>query len=77
MPQTLYLANGMIHGQTRSRINMGRLAELEIPVPPLPEQEQFAAVVRRVESLRARAGESARQGERLFQSLLAQSFETA
>jgi hypothetical protein len=34
----------------------------------------FAAVVRRVEGLRARAGESARQGESLFQSLLAQSF---
>ncbi len=38
------------------------------------QQEQFTAVVRRVESLRASAGESARQVEELFQSLLAQSF---
>ena len=36
--------------------------------------KQFAAVVRRVESLRARAGESARQVEGLFQSLLADAF---
>ena len=35
---------------------------------------QFAADVRRVESLQARADESARQVEGLFQSLLAQSF---
>jgi len=43
-------------------------------ISPLPQQEQFAAVVRRVESLRARAGESERQAEGLFQSLLALSF---
>jgi hypothetical protein len=34
----------------------------------------FTAVVRQVESLRARAGESARQGEGLFQSLLSRAF---
>jgi len=34
----------------------------------------LAAVVRWFEALRARVGESARQGEGLFQSLLAQSF---
>ena len=37
----------------------------------------LAAVARRVEFLRARAGESKRQIEGLFQALLAQSFETA
>ena len=35
---------------------------------------EFAGMVARVESMRARAGESARQGEELFQSLLAESF---
>ena len=48
--------------------------DLEIPVPPLSQQERFAAVVQRVESLRSRQAESARQGEALFQSLLALSF---
>ena len=76
MPQTLQLASGMIHGQTRARINMGRLAELEVPIPPLSLQEEFAGVVARVESLRGRMGESTRQVDGLFESLLAQSFGT-
>jgi type I restriction enzyme S subunit len=59
---------------TRERFGLTPMKQLEVPIPPLAEQEQFAAVVQRVESLRARAGESARQGEELFQSLLAQSF---
>ena len=74
MPQTLQLASGMIHGQTRARINMGRLAELEVPIPPLSLQEEFAGVVARVESLRGRMGESTRQVEGLFESLLAEAF---
>jgi len=74
MPQTLQLASGMIHGQTRARINMGRLAELEVPVPPLSLQEEFAGVVARVESLRGRMGERERQVNGLFESLLAEAF---
>ena len=74
MPQTLHLATGMIHGQTRARINMGRLAELEVPIPPLSLQEEFAGVVKRVESLRARMSEAERQVEGLFESLLHESF---
>jgi hypothetical protein len=38
-------------------------------------QEEFAGVVARVESLRGRMGESTRQVEGLFESLLAQSFD--
>ena len=37
-------------------------------------QEEFASVVARVESLRGRMGESTRQVEGLFESLLAESF---
>ena len=74
MPQTLQLASGLIHGQTRARINMGRLAELEVPVPPLSLQEEFAGVVARVESLRGRMSEGERQVEGLFESLLSESF---
>ena len=58
----------------RTFLSLTKLKSVEIPLPPLPQQEQFAAVVRRVESLRARAGESERQGEGLFQSLLAEVF---
>jgi type I restriction enzyme S subunit len=51
-----------------------KLKELVIPVPPLSLQEEFAGVVARVESLRRRMGESTRQVEGLFESLLAESF---
>ncbi len=74
MPQTLQLASGMIHGQTRARINMGRLAELEVPIPPLSLQEEFAGVVARVEQMRSQQAESERQVQGLFESLLAESF---
>lgn len=48
--------------------------EIVIPVPPLSLQEEFAGVVARVESLRGRMGESTRQVEGLFESLLSESF---
>ena len=41
---------------------------------PLSLQEKFAGVVARVESLRGRMGESTRQVNGLFESLLAESF---
>jgi type I restriction enzyme S subunit len=55
-------------------VNSEQIESMEFPFPPLPEQEQFAAVVRRVESLRSRAGESKRQVEGLFQGLLHEAF---
>jgi len=45
-----------------------------LPVPPLSLQEEFVGVVARVESLHGRMGESTRQVEGLFESLLVQSF---
>jgi restriction endonuclease S subunit len=50
------------------------IREWKIPLPPLSLQEEFAGVVARVESLRGRMGESERQVENLFVSLLVQSF---
>ena len=55
-------------------INMTQLKQLPVPLYPLSLQEEFAGVVARVESLRGRMGESARQAEGLFESLLSQSF---
>jgi type I restriction enzyme, S subunit len=75
MPQTLFMATEMIHGQTRARINMGRLAELQVPVPPLPLQQKFAQIVQKFERLRAQQREAERQAEHLFQKLLHQAFE--
>jgi len=56
------------------KVNRDELSEQFIPVPPLSLQEEFAGVVRRVESLRGRMGESERQVGNLFESLLSESF---
>lgn len=48
--------------------------EIVLTVPPLSLQEEFAGVVARVESLRGRMGESERQVEGLFESLLSENF---
>ncbi|MBI3163876.1 MAG: restriction endonuclease subunit S [Chloroflexi bacterium] len=55
-------------------LNITQIEETPILMPPLSLQEEFAGVVARVESLRGRMGESTRQVEGLFESLLAESF---
>ncbi len=74
IPSTLHLVPGMVHGQTRARVSMGELARLPIPVPPLEVQHKFAALVERVERLRAVQLEGLRQAEHLFASLLDRAF---
>jgi type I restriction enzyme, S subunit len=73
-PATLILATGMIHGQTRARINMGRLRELVVPCPPLKLQGKFSALVEKVESLRAKQRESEKDLDTLFNSLMQEAF---
>jgi type I restriction enzyme S subunit len=55
-------------------INSSGLSRIKMIHPPLSLQEEFAGVVARVEGLRGRMGESARQVDGLFESLLAESF---
>lgn len=74
MPSTLNLVPGMVHGQTRARVSMGELAELPIPIPPLPMQQHFSSLVERHERMRARQREALRQAGHLFQTLLHKAF---
>jgi type I restriction enzyme, S subunit len=74
MPSTLTLASGMILGQTRSRISMGRLRELFVPAPPLPLQQQFADRVAEVRALEEGQAASRKRLDDLFQSLLHHAF---
>ncbi len=67
-------ASNNVSGANLPRLSPELLGDYLLPVPPLALQDEFARVVARVESLRARMDESARQGEALFQSLLAESF---
>ena len=46
---TLQLAQGSLHGQTRSRIAMSQVAALPIMLPPLALQNKFAAFVEQVD----------------------------
>ena len=43
------LAQSLMQGQTRVRISMGRLRNLLVPLPPLPLQQKFAAIVESIE----------------------------
>jgi type I restriction enzyme S subunit len=74
-PATMSLVAGMIHGQTRARINMGRLRELTVPCPPLSDQQKFATVVEMVDSLRTKQRESEKDLEDLFHSLMQRAFK--
>jgi len=74
LPSTLEMASGMILGQTRARISMGRLAELVVPVPPLPLQKEFAERVTEIRALEAEQATSRHRLDALFQSLLHRAF---
>ena len=74
MPSVQKLMQSLTRGVAVTGINLGDVKELPIPLPPLSKQEEFAGVVARVEGLRGRMGESTRQVEGLFESLLSQSF---
>ena len=48
-PETLLLASGMIHGQTRTRVSSGQIAEMPISIPPLQLQKQFSSFVQQID----------------------------
>ena len=73
-PQTLLLAAGMVHGQTRARISSGQLAELPIYLPPIELQEQFADFVMQVDDAKKAVQESLDNLEILKKSLMQKYF---
>jgi type I restriction enzyme S subunit len=81
-PQFLYglflAAKPMIQRNTtlamKRMITKGKLEKLVLIKPPLTLQQKFAAVVERVERLRAVQREALRQAEHLFASLLHRAF---
>lgn len=74
MPGTLALANALVHGQTRSRISMGRLRELRVPVPPLDSQHEFARRAAAVSSRRSSAIAALSADDELFASVQSRAF---
>ena len=58
----------------QSNVSPTLLKEFPMILPPLPLQEEFAEVVRKVERVRSRHREATRQAEHLFQTLLHRAF---
>jgi type I restriction enzyme, S subunit len=73
-PGMLKIANSGLHGQTRTRIAMGQLREMMVPVPRLEEQQRFARVIDRVGLQRRRVWMGATELESLFASLQSRAF---
>ena len=73
-PETLSLASGMVHGQTRSRISSGQLAEMPIFIPPLALQKQFAAFVKQTDKSKLAIQQSLDKLETLKKSLMQEYF---
>lgn len=74
-PQFQNIVQTLIHGQTRSRISMGQLAGLSVPVPPIHLQNQFALIVTKIEEQKAFVQNSIDESQQLFDSLMSENFE--
>jgi type I restriction enzyme S subunit len=73
-PATERMARRLIVGQTRLRISMGRLRGLEVPVPPVSLQQDFAGRVAAVEKLKAAHRASLAELDALFAALQHRAF---
>ena len=73
-PETLSLASGMVHGQTRSRISSGQLADLPIYLPPMDLQQQFAAFVEQTDKSKLEIQKSLEKFETLKKALMQKYF---
>ncbi len=73
-PAAERMAQDLIHGQTRARISMGRLRGLEVPVPPISLQREFARRVAAVEVLKTAQRASLAELDALFATLQHRAF---
>ncbi|RPH34580.1 MAG: restriction endonuclease subunit S [Bacteroidales bacterium] len=70
----LHLASSFMHGQTRTRISSGQLANILIPIPPIELQTQFAQIVEKTEALKGQCQNSLQELENLYGSLSQRAF---
>lgn len=61
-------------GSAQPKLNAGNLAKISVPIPSLPLQQKFAALVDRVEKLQEKQRESESDLENLFGSLMQRYF---
>ncbi len=73
-PATEHMAHDLMQGQTRVRISMGRLRGLEVPVPPIALQQEFARRVGAVEKLKQAQRAALAEQDALFATLQHRAF---
>jgi len=74
IPATLHLVSHLLHGQTRTRISMGQLSTINLPIPPLKLQKKFTEIFEYIETQKLYTKKSLQKSEELFQSLLQKAF---
>ena len=57
-----------------SNLNIDRCLQLDLPLPPLPEQRRIAAIIDQADALRAKRREALAQLDRLAQSVFVEMF---
>ena len=73
-PRMVSMALRLVRGQTRGRISLGRLKELQIHLPPMELQLRFATIVRSIEQQKARQCAHLAELDTLFASLQSRAF---
>ena len=74
LPETLRLAAGLVRGETRQRISMGRLRDMVVPVPPIRLQHRFAEAARTVARAKQQQTSAGARNELLFAALTHRAF---
>lgn len=62
-------------GVTMKNLNAGTISNLEIPMPPLPLQNQFASIVTKIEAQKALVKKAIDETQYLFDCLMSEYFE--
>lgn len=73
-PSVERLAQGLMLGQTRTRISMGRLRDLAVPIAPIGKQELFAQIVQKIGRHRQVIFAAVASANALFSSLQHRAF---
>lgn len=62
-------------GAAITRLTLTKISNIQIPVPPLPLQTQFAAIVQKIDQQKALVQQSIDETQTLFDSLMSQYFD--
>jgi len=74
MPSTLAMAASLVQGITLTRISMGRLREMNVPVPPFSVQQAFADHVETMSAIKSQQSAAKAKAKATFDALLGKAF---